>query len=144
LSKKNVVARQNLWNIHWQNDWSEQTIAFKISKKNDTYYIIYGDFNIYTSLTDVINRINPKIEYAVMKDANKIVTDLSDRHSIGTFFELWINSKKVQDISVLIKHKQKQIVLTNLLKNIAPSDLVEIRLSNIEINRNNYESKYCL
>ena len=131
MSKKECHRKKKaLGYIHWQNDWAEQTIAFKIPKKNDIYYIIYGDSNLYTSLTDAINRINLKIEYAVMNDANKIVAYLSDRPSIGTFFELWIDSKKVQDISVLIKHKQKQIVFTNLPKNIAPSDLVEIRANN--------------
>lgn len=128
--KENVIARKKLWSLYWHNDWAEQTNSFDISEKNDNYYIVYGDSVIYTSLIDVINRTNPRIKYAVMDEADKIVAYLSDTPLIGTFFELWINSQKVEDVDLIIKYNSQQLIFTNLPKNINGSDLIEIRANN--------------
>jgi len=128
--KKHLIARKRQWGVNWQNEWAEQTIGFKIPKKNHNYYIVHGDSKIYKSLTDVINRTNPKIKYAVMNDATKIIAHISDKPLVGTRFELWIDSEKVQDISVLIKHKHRQLIFTNLPSDIDPSKLIEIRANN--------------
>ncbi|GAB4222666.1 MAG: type I pullulanase [Francisella sp.] len=127
--KKNVIVRKKVWDRHWYNDWAEQTNSFKISKKNHNYYIIYGDADIYTSLTDVVRKTNPRIIHAIMNEASQIVAYLSDIPRIGTFFELWINSKKVENVEVIVKHRSKQIIFKNL-PYINPYDLVEIRANN--------------
>ncbi|MED7787619.1 type I pullulanase [Francisella sp. 19X1-34] len=128
--KDNVIARKKTWGMNWHNEWSEQSNSFDISEQCNNYYIIDGDTYIYTSLVDVINRTNPRIEYAVMDESDKIKVHLSDRPQVGTIFELWINSNKIDDVDITIKDKSQQIILTNLPNCIKGSDLIEIRANN--------------
>ncbi|ASG68435.1 type I pullulanase [Francisella halioticida] len=145
-NKNNVIARKKTWSMHWHNEWAEQTNSFDISEQYNNYYIIQGDAHIYTSLIDVINRTNPKIEYTVMDQSDKIKAYLSDKPQIGTLFELWINSSKVADIDIIIKEKSQQIIFTNLPSNIKGSDLIEIRANNIflptKVLMGNYLDKF--
>ncbi|BCL52188.1 type I pullulanase [Francisella tularensis subsp. holarctica FSC022] len=127
--KKNVIARKRIWDINWHNDWAEQTSCFKISKKHQNYYIVHGDATIYRSLEDVINKTNPRIIHAVMNEASRIIAYLSDIPRIGTSFELWVNSKKVKNVGLIVKHRSKQLIFTGLPP-INPHDLVEIRANN--------------
>ncbi|QLE78408.1 type I pullulanase [Francisella sp. Scap27] len=129
-NKSNLIARKKTWSDHWQDDWSEQTIAFDISSKADNYYIIHGDENIYTSLREAINRLNPTITYAVMDEPNKIAAYLSEKVRVGTIFELWINSKNIKDVCIVAKQNTKQLIFTNLPPDIKGSDLIEIRANN--------------
>ncbi|MEY8715569.1 type I pullulanase [Francisella philomiragia] len=127
---KNIIARKRTWNMYWQNDWAEQTGSFKTNEEHDNFYIVYGDYDIYTSLNDVINRTNARINYAVLDEPNKIEAYLSDTPLVGTIFELWINSKKVTHAVSIIKYKSKKVIFTNLPTDLNPSDLIEIRANN--------------
>ncbi|WP_150467062.1 type I pullulanase [Francisella sp. SYW-9] len=144
--KDNVIARKKTWGINWHNEWSEQTNSFDISEQYNNYYIIHGDACIYTSLVDVINRTNPRIEYAVMDESDKIKVHLSDRAQVGTIFELWINSNKAKDVDIIVKEKSQQVVFTNLPEGIKGSDLVEVRANNTflptKILMRNYLDKF--
>lgn len=129
-NKSNVIARKKLWSDHWQDDWNEQTIAFDISAKKDNFYIVHGDENIYSSLREVVNRLNPRISYAVMDEPNKIIAYLSEKIRVGTVFELWVNLKQVNDVCIVAKLNTKQLFFSNLPRTIKGSDLVEIRANN--------------
>lgn len=129
-TNSNIIARKRTWTMHWQNDWAEQTGTFKACGNYDNYYIIYGDPYLYTSLTDVINRTNAKINYAVLDEPDKVVAYLSDTPLIGTLFELWINSKRISNVETIVKYKSKKVVFANIPENIHPSDLIEVRANN--------------
>lgn len=128
--KHNVIARKKTWSMHWNNEWAEQTNSFDISEQYNNYYIIQGDAHIYTSLVDVVNRTNPRIEYAVMDESDKIKAYLSDKPQVGTLFELWLNSNKIDNVDIIVKEKSQQVIFTNLPENIKGSDLIEIRANN--------------
>ena len=113
--------------MNWHNDWAEQTASFKLDLNFDNHYIIDGESCIYTSLADVIVRTNPRIEYAVMDNADTITAFLSHEPSNDTKFKLYINSLEEENISVVIGQDTRQIILSNLPTNIKPNDLVEIR-----------------
>ena len=129
-NSENVIARKKVWHMHWHNDWSEQTPSFHLNSDIDNHYIVHGDINIYTNLKDVIKKMNPKITYAVMDSKDKIIAYLSDTPSIGTIFELYVNSKKVENVNIIVKDIFKEVIFTNLPQNIKGCDLVEIRANN--------------
>ncbi|MDE4967836.1 hypothetical protein, partial [Francisella tularensis] len=78
--------------------------------KHQNYYIVHGDATIYISLEDVINKNNPRIIHAVMNEASRIIAYLSDIPRIGTSFEIWVNSKKVENVGLIVKHRSKQLI----------------------------------
>ncbi len=127
---KNVIARKKIWDMCWHNEWAEQTGSFKLDKEADNYYIVYGDYEIYTSLKDVVLRTSPRIEYALIDDENKITANLSHAPLVGTVFELFINSKKIDNLDIIVKDQQKQLIITNLPKTIVATDMLEIRTNN--------------
>ncbi|MDE4996899.1 hypothetical protein NAH08_12605, partial [Francisella tularensis subsp. holarctica] len=43
--------------------------------------------------------------------------------------ELWVNSKKVENVGLIVKHRSKQLIFTGLPP-INPHDLVELRANN--------------
>jgi pullulanase len=118
-----VIARKMVWDHSWCNEWAEQTQVFELDMAEDNYYIIYGDTAIYTSLVDVVNRSNPRIEYAIM-DAN-ITAYLSHEPLPDTSFELYINSHKQNDI--LFSCENRDITISNLPNGIQPTDLLVIK-----------------
>lgn len=125
--KNHMIIRKKSWSVEWHNDWAEQTISFALDDVEDNCYIIYGDPKIYTSLSDVITQINPKVEYAVIDDKSKITAYLSHEPLIGITFDLYINSIKQNSVIAFIKDEKKQVIFTSLPKSIAANALVEIR-----------------
>ena len=123
----NVIARKVVWGPEWHNDWSEQTYSFELSEE-DNYYIVYGDNEIYTSLNDVVERTNPRIESAIMDSADKIFAHLSHRAVADTRFNLFIDDKKQDCVNVSIN--DKYIEFSNLPQDIDPADRIEIRANN--------------
>lgn len=119
-----VIARKMVWDHSWCNEWAEQTHAFELDMLEDNYYIIYGDATLYTSLSDVINRTNPRIEYAIM-DENIINAHLSHDPLPDTCFELHINSCKQNELVFIIENRN--ITIKNLPLDIIPSDLLLIK-----------------
>lgn len=122
-----VIARKKSWGLGWQNDWSEQSYLFNLDMKSDNYYIIYGDPQVYNSLSDVITRTNPRVEYAVIDEKNKVTAYLSHEPLIGITFGLYINGVKQENVDAFIRDEKKQIIFTNLPQAISPSALVEVR-----------------
>lgn len=126
----NIIVRKKVWGNGWCNDWSEQTPSFKLKKTARNFYVVYGDDKVYTSLRDVVVYTNPKIEYAVMDDSDKIIAYLSHEPLIGTQFELFIDDIKQDNVIAIIKSERKQVILTNLPSAINSQQLIEIRASN--------------
>lgn len=126
----NVIIRKKTWGDGWDNEWSEQTRSFHLDDSSNNFYIIYGDNEIYTSLKDVVTYTNPKIEYAVMNNSDKIIAYLSHEPLINTKFDLYINSIKQENVIAIVKYQRKQVIFTNLPTNISPQHLVEIRANN--------------
>lgn len=122
-----VIARKVAWGPGWHNDWAEQTHSFELGDE-DNYYIIYGENSIYTSLADVVEHTNPRIEYAVMDEPNKITAFLSHEVIGDTKFNLYINDK-IQDTTSYCA-TEKQVEFSNLPEPIEPDALVEIRANN--------------
>ncbi|MBY0378692.1 MAG: type I pullulanase, partial [Gammaproteobacteria bacterium] len=120
-----VIARKKNWGDHWYNEWSEQTHCFELDMQEDNYYIIYGDNNIYTSLSDVVNRSNPRIEYAILDKKHKICASLSHDPLPDTHFALYINSQLQENIT--INHAGRNITMTDLPDFIRPDDLIIIK-----------------
>lgn len=129
-SKQNVIARKKSWESNWHNDWSEQTPSFELNDHDQNYYIIHGDNRIYTSLHDVINRMNPRIELAIMDSKSKITAYLSDTPPVGTKFDLYINSIKQEELTVLVKEDLKQVIFLDLAVSPRSNDFVVIKASN--------------
>ncbi|MEN9946919.1 MAG: hypothetical protein RLZZ293_1305 [Pseudomonadota bacterium] len=121
-----LIARKKTWGDNWRNDWAQQTSSFSIPKNVRNCYIIDGDSNLYTELHQVIVKVNPRIESAIMDDASKIMAYLSHEPLIGTEFYLYINSERQTTVNTLIKDEKKQAIFTNLPV-IQANDLVEIR-----------------
>ena len=127
---ENIIVRKTTWGNGWNNEWSEQTPSFSLNGETQNFYVIYGDNKIYTSLKDVVTYTNPKIEYAVMDDDDKITAYLSHEPLIGTQFELYINSELQDKTVAIVKYERKQVIFTNLPAIISPQQLVEIRANN--------------
>ncbi len=122
-----AIARKKTWGINNHNNWSEQTPSFKLNLDTDHYYIIYGEEKVYTDLIDVINYINPCIEYARMDNNNTIIAYLSHTPLTDTTFELYINSTSEKNVSVSVLEGDKQVIFTNLPKDIQAHDLIVIK-----------------
>lgn len=129
-NKTNVIARKKIWDTGWHNDWSEQTPAFALDSKHRNHFIIHGDDKIYTSLVDVVNRMNPRIEFAIMDSKHKIIAYLSDHPPIGTSFDLYINSVKQEGINILLKEDQKQVIFLDLPVSPRANDFLVVKSSN--------------
>ncbi|MBD5784435.1 type I pullulanase, partial [Francisella tularensis subsp. holarctica] len=126
---KNDITKKIIWDINLNNDWAEQTSDYKITKKHQNKYIVHGDATIYIYLEDVINKTNPRIIHEVMNEASRIIAYLSDIPRIGTSFELWVHSNKVENVGLIVKHSSKQLIFTGLLL-LYPHTLVELRDNN--------------
>jgi pullulanase len=118
-----VIVHKRVWDHSWCNEWAEQTHVFELDMLEDNYYIIHGDQALYTSLKDVVNRTNPRIEYAIMDE--HINAHLSHEPLPDTYFELYINSVKQNDVVVI--YENKNIKISNLPSDIMPNDLLIIR-----------------
>lgn len=127
VKDRHVIARKKTWRQDWHNDWSKQTLSFEIPANLRNCYIISGDNKLYTDLRTVVAKTNPRIDYAVMDERNKISAYLSHEPLIGTEFHLYINAERQNNVNTLIKDEKRQVVFTNLPDNIKPNDLVEIR-----------------
>lgn len=121
----NIIIRKKIWGHNWHNDWADQTIAFKLDMQYDNYYIVYGVNKLYTSITDIILLMNPRILYAVMDDKAEIKAYLSHAPIDATKFKLYINSEIQPNVRYFVHHQE--VILNNLPLNIKPSDLLEIR-----------------
>ena len=143
---QNAIARKKVWNLNWHNDWADQTPSFKIDQNYDNHYLVHGDSTIYTSLNDVVKRTNPRIDYAIMDSADMIVASLSDTPMIGTSFELYINSVKIDSVNAIVKDQIRQVIFTNLPADIRGCDLIEIRANNtfmpIKVTMREYLNKF--
>lgn len=126
----NIIVRKKVWGDGWCNEWSEQTPSFNLKKPSRNFYVIYGDDKIYTSLKDVVTYTNPKIEYAVMDDSDKITAYLSHEPLIGTQFELFIDGIRQDGVIAIIKYERKQVIFTNLPSSVNSQQLIEIRATN--------------
>lgn len=137
-----VIARKMVWDNSWCNEWAEQTQAFELDAREDTYYIIYGDTALYTSLVDVVNRSNPRIEYAIMDE--NITAHLSHAPLADTYFEFYINSHKQDDVVCISENRN--IVISNLPQDIMPTDLLVIKsnqtFSPCKVQLRNYLDKF--
>jgi len=137
-----VIARKMVWDNSWCNEWAEQTQSFELDRTEDNYYIIYGDTTLYTSLIDVVNRSNPRIEYAIMDE--NITAHLSHEPLPDTYFELYINSHKQND--VVCDSENRKIVISNLPQSIMPTDLLVIKsnqtFSPCKVQLRNYLDKF--
>ncbi|MCC2626128.1 MAG: pulA [Burkholderiales bacterium] len=118
-----VIAHKMVWDHSWCNEWAEQSCVFELDMLEDNYYIVYGDATLYTSLNDVVNRTNPRLEYAIMDE--NINAHLSHEALPDTYFDLYINSNKQND--VVITHENRNITISNLPSSIMPSDLLVIK-----------------
>lgn len=127
VQDRHVIARKKTWGSDWHNDWSKQTLSFEIPANLRNCYIISGDDKLYTDLRTVVAKTNPRVDYAVMDERNKISAYLSHEPLIGTEFYLYINAERQNNVNTLIKDEKRQVVFTNLPDNIKPNDLVEIR-----------------
>lgn len=130
VSNSNVIARKKAWDYGWYNEWSEQSGVFKLEDKSANYYIVDGDFTIYTNLQDVIFRTNPRIELAMLDDKSRIVAYLSDRPPVGTKFDLYINQVKQEFITSIVKDDRKQVIFIDLPKSLRANDFVTIHAGN--------------
>lgn len=146
-SRQNVIARKKSWDTGWSNDWSEQTPSFELNDKYTNYYIIQGDNRIYTNLNDVVNRMNPRIELAIMDSKSKITAYLSDTPPIGTRFDLYINSIKQEDLTILVKEELKQVIFLDLVTTPRSNDFIVIKASGnaflaCKVTMRNYLDKF--
>lgn len=130
IKEDKVIARKKIWGYGWENDWNEQTPAFYVRNLSSAY-IIYGDYNLHTSLRDVISLTKPKIQYAIMDESMKIRATLSHAPLIGTEYSLWVNGVKDENVSIIVKDKQREVIFTDIPTTINPSDLLEIRANNM-------------
>ena len=126
---ENIIIRKKRWGSDWVNYWEEQTNSFDLSSNNKNIYIIAGDGRYYDSLKDAIIISLTNIKYAVMDDKEKIKVHLTSEPFIGIGFDLYINNKKVEDIT-FITHG-KEVVITNLPDDIKANDLVVVTTSNM-------------
>jgi pullulanase len=137
-----VIAHKMLWDHSWCNEWAEQTQSFTLDMKEDNYYIIYGEPILYTKLSDVVKRTNPRIEYGVMDE--NISAYLSREPIADTHFELYINSHKQNNVTVSCENRHVKI--SNLPADICPTDLIVIKanqnFSACKVQLRNYLDKF--
>ena len=131
LRKDKFILRKRIWGNGWVNDWSEQTNTFNLNKDEKNIYLIYENNKITTSLKEAIKLTAPKIEKAIMDNKNKIRVFLSHEPIIGIKYFLYINGIKVDNISTIVKEKQREVLIINFKDNIEPSSLLEIRASSM-------------
>jgi len=129
-NKVNVIARKKIWDSGWYNAWSEQTPVFNLSPNHRSHFIIHGDDKICTSLVDVVDRMNPRIEFAIMDNKDKIIAYLSDPPPIGTSFDLYINSVKQDGVNTLLKEDQKQVIFLGLPVSPLANDFLVVKSNN--------------
>lgn len=125
-----IIARKKAWDFGWQNDWSEQSAVFAINREEQNYYIIDGDASIYTNLSDVIFRTNPRIDLALLDHKNKIVASLSNIPPIGTKFYLYINQIRQDKVTSIIKDDLKQVIFLDIPKSLRANDFVTVEANN--------------
>lgn len=130
LPENKFIIRKKTWGYDWSNDWAEQTPAHTVGENINNVYVIYGDYNMYISLEAAILNTRARVECAIMDDKNKIRATLSHEPLIGTEFNLYINGVKAEGITTLVRDKVKEVILKDL-PSIKPSDLLEIRASNM-------------
>ncbi|MDV4152565.1 type I pullulanase [Clostridium sp. AL.422] len=129
VKERNVIARRRSWGDRWGNDWSEQTITFKIPENAKNCYIVYGENKLLTDLNEVIDYIKPRIEIAIMDDNKSIVAFLSKEPLDIIEFYLYINGVKQEEVKYKIDKELKKVEFFNLNLEVSPKDLIEIRAS---------------
>lgn len=130
VSNSHVVARCKAWGEGWANEWSDQSIAFEIPNKHANYYIIYGDEYLYSSLDEVITRTNPRVDFAVMDEANIIKAYLSHDPLPHTEFHIHINKQRYIGIHAQVNIEAREVVFSDIPVNIYPFDVLEVIASN--------------
>lgn len=123
-----LIIRKKQWSNNWINYWAEQTNTHDLRGNYKDIYIIYGDARRYTSLKSAIIATQNNIKLAIMDDHNKIKLYLSNEPLLGVDFELYLNGEKVEGTSSIIKGKE--VIITNIPKNIHANDLLLVSTSN--------------
>lgn len=124
----NFIIRKKQWGANWVNQWAEQSSTFSTGNGNNNLYILYGIQNPYNSLKEAVMACGTKIKFAVIDNDSKIKAYLTKEPLLGVNFELYINGEKVDGVSTIVRGRE--VILTNLPKNINPSDLVVVSPSN--------------
>lgn len=127
IKEENFIIRKN----YKYNEWEEQTYSFnnRFFGNNKNLYVFYGVNEVFTSLKDIINLINPKIEIAIMDEKDKINAFLSDLPIIDTDFYLYINDKLIEGTKYKIIKSMKLLEFYDINEKISSKDLIEIRAS---------------
>lgn len=125
IKEENFIIRKNTR----YNEWKEQTYTFSNKGNNKNLYLVYGVNKLLTSLGEVIDLINPKIEVALMDELNKINAFLSDLPIIDTKFYLYLNDKLIKDVKYNIVKPMKLIEFYDINIDFSGKDLIEIRAS---------------
>lgn len=131
VDENKFIIRKRLWGYNWVNDWEEQTYTFYVNKDEKNLFCIYENNKLINSLKDSIEETTPKIQVALMDHKNTIKAYLSHKPLIGIKYGLYINGIKANGISTLVRENEKEVLITNLPKNIDPADLLEIRASSM-------------
>lgn len=126
---ENFIIRKKQWGPNWVNQWAEQSSSFNINQNDKNLYILYGISIPYNSLKEAVMACGTKIKFAVMDNERKINAYLTKEPLLGVDFCLYINGEKVEEVSTIVKGRE--IVLTNLPKNIKASDLVVVSPSSM-------------
>lgn len=147
IDEERFILRKKTWGYNWVNDWDEQTHTFCLNKEDKNVYCIYETNKIVTSLKDAIEETKPKIQVALMDNKNTIEAYLSHRPLVGTKYILYINGVESRQVSTIVKEDERKILITNITNDIDPSDLLEIRASNMfsscKVIFRDYLDQYC-
>ena len=140
----NFIIRKKQWGANWVNQWAEQSTTFNADNGKNNLYILYGITNPYNSLKEAVMACGTKIKFAVIDNDRKIKAYLTREPLLGVDFDLYINGEKIEGISTIIKGRE--IILTNIPKNISPNDLVVVSPSNMynpcKVTMRSYLDKY--
>lgn len=140
----NFIIRKKQWGANWVNQWAEQSCTFNTGNKENNLYILYGIPIPYNSLKEAVMACGTKIKFAVIDNDRKVKAYLTREPLLGVDFHLYINGEKIEGISTIIRGRE--VILTNIPKNINPNDLVVVSPSNMytpcKVTMRSYLDKY--
>ena len=131
LDYKNFIIRKRTWGYNFVNDWNEQSNTFSQEGRGKNLYCLYEKNIVLSSLKEAIEESSPKIEFALMDNKNSIHAFLSHKPLIGIRYGLYINGIRDKEVIIKIKEREREVLITNIHKEIDPSDLIEIRASSM-------------
>ncbi|MCD2500828.1 type I pullulanase [Clostridium sp. NSJ-145] len=140
----NFIIRKKQWGPNWVNQWAEQSPTFNTGNKENNLYILYGIPSPYNSLKEAVMACGTKIKFAVIDNDRKIKAYLTREPLLGVDFHLYINGEKIEGVSTIIRGRE--VILTNIPKNINANDLVVVSPSNMynpcKVTMRSYLDKY--